>query len=294
MWAGRGSDTAYVAIGRRTYDAIRRHLLHAAVGAALLVLCVCCCAIASSAAPAATLKGRHSAKGASSHTTAPPAHRRKRRGCARRASFHNTSTPGTKGAKHHTRRGAKCRRSGHRRSSHRHGGARHTATAPVPQNGVCPNTQLRPSRRDLALIRTATLCLVNRERLSHGMAALAPNTRLETAAQGHSADMAAGDYFEHDGRHGDTPLSRMRASGYIFSSRIGYSVGENIAWATLGLCTPNAIVASWMASPGHRANILDATFRETGIGVSPHPLASLAHGQSGAIYTQDFGRIIVP
>ncbi len=281
-----------MAIGRRTYDAIRRHLLHAAVGAALLVLCVCCCAIASSAAPAATLKGRHPAKGASSHTTSPPAHRRKRRGCARRASFHNVSTPGTKGPKHHTRRGAKCRRSGHRHSSHR--GARHTGTAPVPQNGVCPNTQLRPSRQDLALIRTATLCLVNRERLSHGMAALAPNAHLEAAAQGHSADMAAGDYFEHDGRHGDTPLSRMRASGYIFSSRIGYAVGENIAWATLGLSTPNAIVSSWMTSPGHRANILDATFRETGIGVSPHPLASLAHGQSGAIYTQDFGRIIAP
>jgi uncharacterized protein YkwD len=294
MWAGRGSDTAYVAIGRRTYDAIRRHLLHAAVGAALLVLCVCCCAIASSAAPAATLKGRHSAKGASSHTSSPPAHRRKRRGCARRASFHNTSAPVTKGGKHHTRRGAKCRPSGHRRSSHRHGGARPTGAAPVPQNGVCANTQLRPSRQELPLIRTATLCLVNRERLSHGMAALAPNVRLQDAAQGHSADMAAGDYFEHDGRHGDTPLSRMRASGYIFSSRIGYAVGENIAWATLGLSTPNAIVASWMASPGHRANILDATFRETGIGVSPHPLASLAHGQSGAIYTQDFGRIIVP
>jgi uncharacterized protein YkwD len=86
----------------------------------------------------------------------------------------------------------------------------------------------------------------------------------------------------------------MRASGYIFSSRIGYAVGENIAWATLWMATPKAIVAGWMASPGHRANILDATFRETGIGVSPHPLASLAHGQAGAIYTQDFGRIIVP
>jgi uncharacterized protein YkwD len=294
MWSGRGSDTAYVAIGRRTHDAIRRHLLHAAVGAALLALCVCCCAIASSAAPAATLKGGHPAKGASSHATSPPAHRRTRHGCARRASFHNTSTPGTKGAKHRTRRGTRCRRSGHRHASRRRRGARHTASAPVPHNGVCPNTGLRPSGQDLPLIRTATLCLVNRERLSHGMAALAPNVRLQDAAQGHSADMAAGDYFEHDGRHGDTPLSRMRASGYIFSSRIGYAVGENIAWATLGLSTPNAIVASWMASPGHRANILDATFRETGIGVSPHPLASLAHGQSGAIYTQDFGRIIAP
>ena len=56
--------------------------------------------------------------------------------------------------------------------------------------------------------------------------------------------------------------------------------------------TPRAIVAAWMASPGHRANILDARFRDTGIGVSPHPPASLADGQAGAIYTQDFGVII--
>lgn len=278
--------------GRRTHDAIRRHLLGAAICTALLALCVCCCAIASSAAPAATLSSPHKARGASSHSSAPPAHVHRRGSCARRATFHTVSTPGTKGGAHRVRHNARCRRSGNRRSSHRQG-ARHTA-APVPQNGVCPNTELRPSSQDLPLIRTATLCLVNRERLSHGMPALVPNAHLETAAQSHSADMAAGDYFEHDGRHGDTPLSRMRASGYIFSSRVGYAVGENIAWATLWMASPKAIVASWMASSGHRANILDATFSETGIGVSPHPLASLAHGQAGAIYTQDFGRIIAP
>jgi uncharacterized protein YkwD len=164
----------------------------------------------------------------------------------------------------------------------------------VPQNGVCPNTQERPSSANLEVVRTATLCLVNRERLSHGEGALRPDAQLQSAAQGHSEDMSAGDYFEHDGRGGSTPLSRMRAAGYIFSSHIGYAVGENIAWATLWLATPKAIVASWMASPGHRANILDATFHDTGLGVSPHPLASLARGQAGAIYTQDFGRIITP
>jgi uncharacterized protein YkwD len=44
-----------------------------------------------------------------------------------------------------------------------------------------------------------------------------------------------------------------------------------------------------MSSPGHRANILNSRYRDTGIGVSPHPLASFAHGQAGAVYTQDFG-----
>ena len=47
-----------------------------------------------------------------------------------------------------------------------------------------------------------------------------------------------------------------------------------------------------MASPGHRANILDAHFRDTAIGVSPHVPSSLGQGQPGGIYTQDFGVII--
>jgi uncharacterized protein YkwD len=68
-------------------------------------------------------------------------------------------------------------------------------------------------------------------------------------------------------------------------------IGENIAWGTLWLATPRAIVTSWMNSPGHRANILNPRFRDTGIGISPHAPASLSGGQSGAIYTQDFGAI---
>jgi uncharacterized protein YkwD len=164
----------------------------------------------------------------------------------------------------------------------------------VPHDGTCPNATLRPTSANIAEIRTATLCLVNRERLSHGEGALTPDGQLQQAAQGHSQDMSAGDYFDHDGRGGSTPLSRMRQAGYIFSSHIGYAIGENIAWATLGLASPEAIVAGWMSDAGHRANILEAKFRDTGIGVSPHPLASLARGQAGAIYTQDFGRIIAP
>jgi uncharacterized protein YkwD len=136
------------------------------------------------------------------------------------------------------------------------------------------------------------MCLVNRERTAHDESPLRFNARLQQAAQAHTEDMAFGDYFEHVGPRGDTPVSRMHAAGYIYSSQIGYEVGENIAWGTLWLATPRSIVAAWMASPGHRANILDAHFRDTAVGVSPHPPASLAHGQAGAIYTQDFGAII--
>ncbi len=173
-------------------------------------------------------------------------------------------------------------------AAHRRG---HSAAAPR----TCQNTGLRPTKKNLSLIRGATLCLINRERVDRGEPPLRPNARLRRAAQAHTESMAFGDYFEHvggGGPGGGTPLARMRAVGYISSSRFGYEVGENIAWGTLGLATPRAIVAAWMASPAHRANILDRRYRETGIGVSPHPPASLAHGQAGAIYTQDFGVII--
>ncbi|MGA2322055.1 MAG: CAP domain-containing protein [Solirubrobacteraceae bacterium] len=153
----------------------------------------------------------------------------------------------------------------------------------------CPGADLRPTEQDLGRIRAATLCLVNRERAGRGERPLAPNERLGQAAQAHTESMAFGDYFEHDGPRGETPLSRMRAIGYISSSQIGYEVGENIGWGTRWEATPRAIVGAWMASPGHRANILDARFRDTAVGVSPHPPSSLARGQAGAIYTQDFG-----
>lgn len=236
----------------------------------LLVLCALLCALAVSA-PAASSQD---ARAAASHTSAPP---KRRAGCAHRASYHSSS--GTK------RAATRCRvQRRRRRASH----PRHRPAA----LGACANTQLQPSASNLALVDAATLCLVNRERTSRGLPALRPNADLQHSAQAHSNDMASGDYFAHVSLSGSTPLGRMRAAGYITNSRLGYAVGENIAWATLWLASPKAIVAGWMASPGHRANILDAEYRETGVGISPHPLASLARGESGAIYTQDFGRII--
>jgi uncharacterized protein YkwD len=153
----------------------------------------------------------------------------------------------------------------------------------------CPGADLRPTEEDLGRIRAATLCLVNWERADRGVRPLALNARLEQTAQRHTESMAFGNYFKHVAPRGETPLSRMRAIGYISSSQIGYEVGENIGWGTLWEATPRAIVAAWMASPRHRANILDARFRDTAVGVAPHPPSALARGQAGAIYTQDFG-----
>jgi len=146
-----------------------------------------------------------------------------------------------------------------------------------------------PGAQDLELLRTAILCLVNRERTARGERGLRVDPRLQAAAQGHTESMALGGYFEHLGPGGQTPYDRMRAAGYISSSSLGYELGENIAWGTGSLATPRAIVGAWMASPGHRANILDSRFRDTAVGVFARVPASLGGGQQGGIYTEDFG-----
>jgi uncharacterized protein YkwD len=216
--------------------------------------------------------------------------------CARRASFH-ARQPGSRPV--HAR-GCARRRAGSRGTNPRH---RRRVRQPRPhlrkghrqaaEGGSCAGATLTPTPNDVERVRSATLCLVNRERALHGEDALQANAHLEQAAQAHSESMASSDYFDHVGPSGDTPLSRMRAAGYIYSSKIGFEVGENIGWGTLWESTPRAIVAAWMASPGHRANILDAHYRDTAIGVAAHPPSSFAHGQPGGMYTQDFGVIIV-
>jgi uncharacterized protein YkwD len=158
----------------------------------------------------------------------------------------------------------------------------------------CAGATLRPSRHDIARIRAATVCLVNHARITHGEAPLRVNPRLQRAAQMHTESMVSRDYFEHVSPSGQTPAARMKKVGYIASRHVGYEVGENIGLGTLWLATPSAIVRAWMHSPGHRANILDPRFRDTAVGVSPHPPARLSHGQHGAVYTEDFGVIRHP
>jgi uncharacterized protein YkwD len=155
----------------------------------------------------------------------------------------------------------------------------------------CQNTELTPEPGNLELVDTATLCLVNQERARNNELPLQLDARLARAAQQHSDEMVSGDYFAHVSPNGETPLDRLQASGYIPNSQVGYTIGENIAWGTLYLATPSSIVAAWIASPEHLANILYAEYRDTAIGVAAAAPPSLADGQAGAVYTQDFGVI---
>jgi len=156
----------------------------------------------------------------------------------------------------------------------------------------CQNAQLMPEPGNVGLVRLAVLCLINRQRAQHGETPLTLNAELEQAAEGHAQEMISADYFDHVSPSGLTPVGRVRATGYIPSPLVGYVIGENLAWGTLSLATPEAIVAAWVASPGHLANILESQYRDTGVGVAPQAPALLANGAPGATYAQEFGVII--
>jgi len=156
----------------------------------------------------------------------------------------------------------------------------------------CANTELTPEGENLSLIRAAVLCLINRERATHDENPLRLDSRLEAAAEGHCSELIADDYFAHVSPSGETPVDRIQGTGYIPGSSVGYVIGENLAWGTYDLATPQAIVAAWIASPGHLANILEAKYTETGIGITAAVPASLASGAPGATYAQEFGVIV--
>jgi uncharacterized protein YkwD len=155
----------------------------------------------------------------------------------------------------------------------------------------CQNTELTPEPANLPLVREAVLCLINTERAQHGELPLSTDPRLEASAESHVQDMIAEDYFDHVSPSGVSPVDRDRSSGYLPNSSVGYVIGENLAWGTYELSTPQSIVAAWIASPGHLANILESSYHDTGIAIVPQVPTAYANGSPGSTYAQEFGVI---
>jgi uncharacterized protein YkwD len=279
---------------------IREIVAHSRLVISLCALCLCACFGISSAYGSSAAS--HKVQTSSAHAKRKVHRARK---CAKRArvsSFHSTSSHGR-----HTHRNKTCPKS-RPKVNHPTVTPNPSPAPPTPANGPssygqapappaasgagpCTDTASVPNRQDLDEVRAAVICLVNRERAAHGETALTANAQLEGSAQAHTDSMVSEDYFEHIGPHGETPVMRMRAAGYISSSRVGYEIGENIGWGTLADSAPRAIVAAWMASPGHRANILNPHFRDTAVGVSPRLPSLLTRMHPAGLYTQDFGVI---
>ena len=91
--------------------------------------------------------------------------------------------------------------------------------------------------------------------------AVAWNAKLTQAADGHSQDMAANNYFSHTSRDGRTFSQRIDATGYAWST-----AGENIA---AGYSSVDAVMDGWTQSPGHCANLMNPNFSEIGVACVP-------------------------
>ena len=100
--------------------------------------------------------------------------------------------------------------------------------------------------------------LVNAQRAQNGLKPLAEHWELSRVARYNSADMAGKRYFSHESPTYGSPYQMMRSFGISFRS-----AGENIAY---GQRTPAAVVAAWMNSSGHRANILNSSYTQIGVG----------------------------
>ena len=114
--------------------------------------------------------------------------------------------------------------------------------------------------------------LTNKERAKYGLPPLKVDLALSKVAREKSRDMAVNHYFSHNSPTYGSPFEMMRKFGISYTA-----AGENIA---KGQRTPQEVVAAWMNSPGHRANILNKNYTHIGVGFE----------ENGYIWTQQFIR----
>lgn len=100
--------------------------------------------------------------------------------------------------------------------------------------------------------------LVNQERAAAGLSTLKVNSELSAVAEKKAEDMAVNNYFSHTSPTYGSPFDMMKQFGISYTA-----AGENIA---MGQRTPAEVMNGWMNSPGHRANILNASYTEIGVG----------------------------
>jgi uncharacterized protein YkwD len=116
---------------------------------------------------------------------------------------------------------------------------------------------------------------LNADRAGAGAPPLALCSTLLRAAQGHSDDQAVTDTMTHTGSDGSGIGQRADSAGYASWT----ALGENVA---MGYSTVDAVMAAWMASSGHRANILNVAYQNVG-------LAESFASDGTPYWTQDFG-----
>ena len=127
-------------------------------------------------------------------------------------------------------------------------------------NLIYPGQVLQIPQLDSAVTsyEAEVIRLVNEIRRENGLNPLTANWELSRVARYKSQDMADNRYFSHTSPTYGSPFQMIKAFGLSYRT-----AGENIA---MGYSTPQAVVDGWMNSSGHRANILNASYTQIGVG----------------------------
>jgi uncharacterized protein YkwD len=111
-------------------------------------------------------------------------------------------------------------------------------------------------------IELVTFTMVNNYRVENGLAELKWAEDLADVARRHCQDMVSRDFFDHTNPDG------LDVAGRLDNLGIGWiALGENIARTTENTEEPaKAALDAWKESPAHEANMVNATYRESGVG----------------------------
>ena len=152
---------------------------------------------------------------------------------------------------------------------------------------VAADAALAATERLPALDRQV-LSALNKTRADHGLRPVVMSNALNGAAVAHSRAMLERGFFAHDSPNGAPFAARVRGF-YRSAGYTRWSVGENLIYNT-GEITAEIAIAAWLASPGHRENMLTPEWREVGIGSLHAPSASgVFAGEPTWVITMDFG-----
>jgi uncharacterized protein YkwD len=129
---------------------------------------------------------------------------------------------------------------------------------------AAPRGGLAPQSAEAAKTEAGILAQVNEIRRKRGQPELRLNERVADVARTYSRRMLKEDFFSHVSPKGDTPGTRLKQAGLQFMA-----VGENLYRARniAHERIPTTSTEWWMGSNAHRATLLSADYRETGIGV---------------------------
>jgi uncharacterized protein YkwD len=163
--------------------------------------------------------------------------------------------------------------------------------AEAAQADRCPGSLAIPtSAAEADQAADAIVCLINAERTSRGLKPLRRDGDLAEAGRKHASDMARRNYFSHLTPNGRTVGDRAVDAGYATADQV-WKVGEDLGWGTGSRATPNTRVDEWLASSEHRRVMLEAGYREVGVGVSTGAPVDHPTVRPGATYALELGVI---